>query len=72
MTEDQFAAYRTAKSTRPAWANALIIAGVLLLAGALTLVIGMSSATWLMLGGAVVAALIAGVLALMGVTRRAP
>lgn len=72
MTEDQFAAYRTAKSTRPAWANALIIAGVLLLAGAVTLVIGMSSATWLMLGGAAVAALIAGVLALMGVTRRAP
>jgi hypothetical protein len=71
MTEDQFAAYRTAKSTRPAWANALIVAGVIALAAVLAAVAGMGIAGWLFLAAGV-ALLVAGVAALAGVTRRAP
>ena len=65
------AAYRTAKSTRPAWANALIVAAVIAAAGVLAAVVGMGSAGWIF-GAAGIAALVAGVLALVGATRRVP
>ena len=72
MTEDQFAAYRTAKSTRPAWANALIVAGVIFLAGvAVAAMSGLAAASWFLIAAAVTA-LIAGILALAGISRRVP
>jgi len=71
MTEDQFAAYRTAKSTRPMWANALIVAGVIALAGVVFAVLGMGSTIWVF-AAAAVTAVVAGIAALVAVTRRAP
>jgi len=71
MTENQFDAYRTAKSTRPMWANALIVAGVIALAGVVFAVLGMSTTVWVF-AAAAVAAVIAGIAALVGVTRRVP
>lgn len=55
--------YRTAKSARPAWANALLIAGILVIAAAVMLTAGMSGG-WFLLGAAAVTALVSGVLAL--------
>ena len=71
MNENQMAAYRTAKSTRPAWANALIVAALIALAGVVAAIAGMGSAGWLF-AAAGIAALVAGVLALVGATRRVP
>jgi len=69
--DDRFAAYRNTTPTRPAWATALIVALLLVLAGALTLLVGTSPLTGLMFGGAAITAVIAGVLALAGITRKA-
>lgn len=69
MTEDQWAAYKTAKSTRPAWANALIVAVLLVIGGFVTLVVGISPLTGMMFGGAGITALVAGVLALASVRK---
>lgn len=67
MTEDQFSAYRTAKSTRPAWANALLIAAILFGAGVIfVFTSGFGIATWFFVG-ALIAAVTAGVLALVKV-----
>ena len=64
--------YRTAKSTRPAWANALIVAGALLLAAiVLTPMLGLNVAAWFYLA-TVVTLIVAGILALIGITRRVP
>jgi hypothetical protein len=72
MTEDQFAVYRTAKSTRPAWANALIIAGVLFVAGLIFAVTsGLGTALWFF-GASLTTAVIAGIAALAGISRRVP
>lgn len=67
MTENQWAAYKTAKSSRPAWETALIVAAVLAVAGLLmALMSGLSVGAWFF-AGAVVALLVAGIAAL---TRR--
>ena len=71
MNENQMDAYRTAKSTRPAWANALIVAALIALAGVIAAIAGMGIAGWLF-AAAGIAALVAGVLALVGATRRVP
>ena len=64
--------YRTAKSTRPAWANALIVAGVLLLAAiVLTPMLGLTVAVWFYIA-TVAALIVAGIAALVGATRRVP
>lgn len=71
MTENQFAAYQTAKSSRPAWANALIVAAVIFIAGvAIALMSGLPASLWFFVAAGI-AALVAGVLALMNVGRRA-
>ena len=57
--------YRNAKSTRPGWANALIVAGVLLLGSlAMLLTMGVGVAFWLFFGGTFVTCVIAGIAAL--------
>jgi hypothetical protein len=56
--------YRTAKSTRPAWANALIVAAVIFLAAiVVTITSGLSGGVWAF-GAVAVTLVIAGVLAL--------
>ncbi len=63
--------YKAARSTRPAWANALIVAGVLLVATVVAAVsAGAGALTWALLGATVVVALIGGVLALTRVRFR--
>ena len=70
MNENQMDAYRTAKSTRPAWANALIIAGLLFAAGLIfSVTSGLGTALWFF-GAAVIAAVIAGIAALAGISRQ--
>lgn len=65
MTEDQFSEYRHTAPTRPRWANALIIAALLFAAGLIFVVTsGLPTALWFF-GAAVIAALIAGILALV-------
>lgn len=65
MTENQFSEYRHTTPTRPRWANALIIAAVLAGAGLVfVFTSGLAPALWFF-GAAVIAALIAGVLALV-------
>lgn len=59
--------YRTAKSPRPAWANALIVAAVLLVAAVVfTLASGFTVVTVLMYAAVGVALLVAGIQALIG------
>ena len=65
MTEDRFAAYRDTKSTRPAWANALIIAAVLFVAGLVVVFAFGFSSAWGFFAGALIAAVTAGILALV-------
>jgi membrane protein CcdC involved in cytochrome C biogenesis len=62
--------YRTARSTRPAWANALIVAALLVIAGIVMYFVSvLPVAGWFFIA-AVVALLVAGVLALTGVSRK--
>ena len=70
MTEEQFAAYRTAKSTRPAWANALIVAAAIFATAVLMTFIAGTGAVWFY-GATAIALLVAGVLALTGLRRGA-
>jgi len=62
--------YKNAKSTRPAWSTALIVALLLVIAGVFaTVTVGFSPLVGLMFGGAFFALLIAGVLALAGIKK---
>lgn len=64
--------YKNAKSTRPAWANALIIGLVALIAAFIALgVAGVDVLFFALLGAAGVAGVVAGILALLGVRRSA-
>ena len=72
MTEDQYSAYRAAKSTRPSWANALIVAACIFIAAIVYTLMSGLSVSWWMFVGAGIALLVAGIYALVGVTRRAP
>ena len=71
MTDNRFAAYQTAKTERPLWATALIVAGVIALAGVAFAILGMNTAGWFFVAAAI-AALVGGISALAGVIRRAP
>jgi len=63
--------YRSAKSTRPGWANALIVAGVIFLAAiAAVLMGGVNYVSSLLFLAAGVTAVLAGTIALAGVKRR--
>lgn len=64
------ATYRNARSTRPGWANALIVAGVLFLVWIAVVLTGGFSAAWIFLLASFVTAVIAGILALTGVRRK--
>lgn len=56
--------YKNAKSTRPAWANALIIALVLFVVGVvLTVTSGIGTGAWVFLG-TLISLVVAGILAL--------
>ena len=62
--------YKNAKPSRPAWATALIVALLLVIAGVFAVVtLGFSPFVGLMFGGAFVTLLIAGVLALAGIKK---
>lgn len=66
MTEDQFSEYRHTTPTRPRWANALIIAALLFGVGlVLTVTMPGTTVPLFLMGAAVVAALIGGILALV-------
>lgn len=70
MNEFDPEVYRNAKSTRPAWANTLIVAGFILIIGvALTLMSGIGVGWWLFVATAVTL-VIAGIQALMGIGTR--
>ena len=61
--------YANAKSTRPGWANALIVAAVILVAGVvMTLMSGISVGGWFFTAAGV-AAVVAGILALTGIKK---
>lgn len=62
--------YRSARSTRPAWANALIVAGVILIAWLLAVVFGgFTAVAWILLLAAIAVAIVGGILALTRVRR---
>ncbi|MFF1875496.1 hypothetical protein [Kitasatospora herbaricolor] len=61
--------YKSAKSTRPGWANALIIAGVLLIASLLCGILGSTFASVVLAIGVVIAAIVAGIFALSRVRK---
>jgi uncharacterized membrane-anchored protein len=61
--------YRTARSTRPSWANALIVASVIFIAWIVVSVLSGFGTSVVLLIAAVVTAVIAGVMALTSVQR---
>lgn len=61
--------YRNAKSTRPKWANALIVAACIFLAAIVYTFMSGLSVAWWMYVAAVVALVVAGILALTNIKR---
>jgi len=61
--------YKNAKSTRPLWANALLIAGVVFVAGFFAFFINTALGA-VFFGVAVLLAVVAGIAALAGVSRK--